>query len=129
MCIRDSVYTTLHSNSVAETIRRLVITFPTEERQSRTVDIIETVRLVISQRLVNTIDNKRVALREYLVFNESIRDFLLTVDLLNITHAIRQLVREQGQTIETDAKQKFEAGIIAERQYKFIVEESRREDK
>ena len=44
------VYTTLHSNGVAETIRRLVITFPPEERQGRTIDIIETVRLVISQR-------------------------------------------------------------------------------
>ncbi len=35
------VYTTLHSNSVAETIRRLVVTFPAEERQGRTIDIME----------------------------------------------------------------------------------------
>ena len=66
------VYTTLHSNNVAETIRRLVITFPAEERQGRTIDIIETVRLIISQRLLPTIDGKRVALREYLIFDEKI---------------------------------------------------------
>lgn len=123
------VYTTLHSNGVAETMRRLVITFPPEERQGRTIDIIETVRLVISQRLVPTVDGKRVALREYLVFDEKIRDILLETDILNITNVVRNLVREHGRTIEADAKEKFEAGIISERQYKIIAEQVKREEK
>jgi defect-in-organelle-trafficking protein DotB len=123
------VYTTLHSNGVAETIRRLVVTFPAEERQGRTVDIIETVRLVISQRLVPTVDGKRVALREYLIFDEKIRDTLLETDILNITNVVRKLVREHGQTMEADAKQKFNAGIISERQYNLIAEQAKREEK
>lgn len=123
------VYTTLHSNSVAETMRRLVITFPPEERQGRTIDIIETVRLVISQRLVPTLDGKRVALREYLVFNEDIRDILLDTDILNITSVIRKLVREHGRTIESDAHEKFKEGIISERQYFLISEQAKREEK
>lgn len=123
------VYTTLHSNGVAETIRRLVVTFPSEERQGRTVDIIETVRLVISQRLVPTVDGKRVALREYLIFDEKIRDILLETDILNITNVVRKLVREHGQTMEADAKQKFEAGMITERQYNVIAEQAKREEK
>lgn len=123
------VYTTLHSNGVAETIRRLVTTFPSEERQSRTIDIIETVRLIVSQRLVPTVDGKRVALREYLVFSEDIRDTLLETDILNITAVVRKLVREKGQTIEFDARQKFEAGLIAERIYNVIAEQAKREDK
>ncbi|HTM63590.1 MAG TPA: Dot/Icm type IV secretion system ATPase DotB [Gammaproteobacteria bacterium] len=123
------VYTTLHSNSVAETMRRLVITFPAEERQGRTIDIIETVRLIISQRLVPTVDGKRVALREYLVFDEKIRDILLETDILALTNVVRKLVREHGRTIEVDAREKFEAGIISERQYKVIAEQSKREDK
>lgn len=123
------VYTTLHSNSVAETIRRLVITFPAEERQGRTIDIIETVRLVISQRLAPTVDGKRVALREYLVFDEKIRDILLETDILNITNVVRKLVREYGRTIEADAREKFTAGIISERQYRIIAEQAKREEK
>lgn len=123
------VYTTLHSNGVAETMRRLVITFPPEERQGRTIDIIETVRLIISQRLVPTVDGKRVALREYLVFDEKIRDILLETDILNITNVVRKLVREHGRTIEADAKEKFDAGIITERQYKIIAEQAKREEK
>ena len=123
------VYTTLHSNSVAETIRRLVITFPPEERQGRTIDIIETVRLVISQRLIPTVDGKRVALREYLVFDEKIRDILLDTDVLNITNVVRKLVREHGRTIEADAHDKFKAGVITERQYRIVAEQAKREAK
>lgn len=123
------VYTTLHSNGVAETIRRLVVTFPAEERQGRTIDIIETVRLVISQRLVPTVDGKRVALREYLIFDEKIRDILLETDITNITNAVRKLVREFGQTMEKDASDKFAAGVITERQYNLIVEQTKREEK
>ena len=123
------VYTTLHSNGVAETMRRLVITFPPEERQGRTIDIIETVRLIISQRLLPTVDGKRVALREYLVFDEKIRDILLETDILNITNVVRKLVREYGRTIVDDAKEKFEAGIIAERYYRVIAEQAKREEK
>src|SRR3990167_7568288 len=117
------VYTTLHSNSVAETMRRLVITFPAEERQGRTIDIIETVRLVISQRLVPTVDGKRVALREYLIFNEKIRDQLLSVDPEMATSVTRRLVKEYGQTMEVDARAKFEEGIISERDYRVRSEE------
>lgn len=123
------VYTTLHSNSVAETIRRLVITFPAEERQGRTIDIIETVRLVISQRLVPTVDGTRVALREYLVFDEKVRDILLETDILNITNVVRKLVRENGLTMAKDAEDKFNQGIISERLFRIITEQAKREEK
>lgn len=123
------VYTTLHSNGVAETMRRLVITFPPEERQGRTIDIIETIRLVVSQRLVPTVDGKRVALREYLVFDEKVRDILLEVDPNDVTGRVRKLVREFGQPIEVDAKEKLDAGLITERQYGIIAEQSVRDDK
>jgi defect-in-organelle-trafficking protein DotB len=122
------VYTTLHSNGVAETMRRLVMTFPSEERQGRTIDIIETIRVVISQRLVPTIDGKRVALREYLIFNEKVRDALLEVESVNITAAVRAMVRSQGQTMAADAKKKFDDGLITERTYRVIAELEKRED-
>lgn len=123
------VYTTLHSNGVAETVRRLVTTFPAEERLGRTIDIIETLRLIVSQRLIPTVDDKRVALREYLVFDESVRDVLLETDPINVTAVTRKLVREKGRTMDTDAKEKFDAGIISERNYHIIAEQAKREDK
>lgn len=115
------VYTTLHSNGVAETIRRLVTSFPADERHGRSIDILETIRLAIWQKLVPSTDGMRVALREYLVFDNKIRDMLLDVDPENITAATRRLVKEYGQPMEMDARQKFEAGVIAEREYKLIT--------
>jgi defect-in-organelle-trafficking protein DotB len=123
------VYTTLHSNGVAETMRRLVMTFPSDERQGRTIDIIETIRVVISQRLVPTLDGKRVALREYLIFDEKVRDALLEVEPTEITAAVRNMTRLKGKTMAADAKEKFEAGIITERNYRLIAELEKREDK
>jgi defect in organelle trafficking protein DotB len=121
------VYTTLHTSGVAETMRRLVTSFSGEERLGRTIDILETIRLCIWQKLVPTVDNKRVALREFLVFDEAVRDRLLESDPNEVTATTRKLVRERGQLMTTDAKEKFEQGIISERTYKLILAGTREE--
>ncbi|MCA0402524.1 MAG: Dot/Icm type IV secretion system ATPase DotB [Proteobacteria bacterium] len=115
------VYTTLHTSGVAETMRRLVTSFAGEERLGRTIDILETIRLCIWQKLVPTVDGKRVALREYLVFDEEVRDALLDGDPNDVTSSTRKLVRQKGQLMTVDAKNKFDQGIISERTYKLII--------
>jgi len=122
------VYTTLHTSGVAETMRRLVTSFSGEERLGRTIDILETIRLCIWQKLVPTVDDKRVALREYLVFNEEIRDLLLESDPNDVTATTRRLVREKGRLMTTDAEEKFNEGIISERVYKVIIAGSKQQD-
>lgn len=114
------VYTTLHTTGVSETIRRLVGNFPPEERHGRSIDIVETLRLIIWQKLVPTVDGKQVALREYLIFDEDIRDKLLESDPDNITTVTRKLLHEYGQPMIIDAKAKFAAGIIPEHIYKIL---------
>lgn len=115
------VYTTLHSNGVAETLRRLVNSFPAEEAKARMIDIIETIRVIIWQQLVPSTDEKRVALREFLVFDEKLRDFLLDSKLNNISATTRHLLKEHGQPMSVDAKKKFDAGLISERVYKRLI--------
>lgn len=122
------VYTTLHTTGVAETIRRLVTSFPAEERRGRTIDILETIRLCIWQKLVPTVDGKRTALREYLVFDEEVRDKLLDVDPTEITSATRRALRESGQTMLVDAEKQFNAGIIDERTFKLIASSYKDQD-
>ncbi|MCH9756186.1 MAG: Dot/Icm type IV secretion system ATPase DotB [Gammaproteobacteria bacterium] len=115
------VYTTLHTSGVAETMRRLVTSFSGEERLGRTIDILETIRLCIWQKLVPTVDGKRVPLREYLIFDEEARDTLLESDPNEVTRVTRKLVRQRGQLMTVDAQNKLDAGIIDERTYKLIV--------
>ena len=123
------VYTTLHSNGVAEAIRRLVTSFPADERHGRTIDILETIRLAIWQKLVPTVDGKRVALREYLIFNDEVRDILLESTPENITAATRKLVKERGQPMEVDARKRFDEGMISMREYKILLAGSKNADK
>ena len=115
------LYTTLHSNGVAETLRRLVNSFPRDESQARMIDIIETIRVVIWQQLVPSIEGKRVALREFLIFNDQLRDQLLDSKLENISAVTRRLLQQYGQPMSVDATKKFSAGIISEREYKRLM--------
>ena len=121
------VYTTLHTSGVAETMRRLVTSFAGEERLGRTIDILETIRLCVWQKLVPTVDGKRTPLREYLVFDEETRDILLESNPNEITSITRKMVREKGQLMTKDAQEKFEQGIISERVYKLIVAGSKQQ--
>ena len=114
------VYTTLHTNGVPETIRRLVGSFPPDERRGRTIDIIETLRVIIWQRLVPTTDGKRTPLREYLVFDDQIRNDLLTVDPERVTEQTRKVLYKHGQTMFDDAHAKFKDGIIEAKIFKGI---------
>jgi defect-in-organelle-trafficking protein DotB len=123
------VYTTLHSNGVADCVRRMISTFPAEERHGRALDILETLRMVIWQKLVPTIDMKRVALREYLVFNEEVRDILVNTEVEMLAAKTRILLKERGQPMIVDAKRKFDAGIISERTYKLMEAGSKNADR
>lgn len=123
------VYTTLHTNGVAETIRRLVGSFPIDERLGRTIDIIETLRLIIWQKLVPSTDGRRIALREYLVFDENIRDQLLNTDPEKVTATTRELLKKYGQPMIKDATEKYEQGLIADREYNLLSASSRNADR
>jgi defect-in-organelle-trafficking protein DotB len=114
------VYTTLHSNGVAEVMRRLITTFPTDERHGRAMDIIETVRLIIWQRLVPTVDGKRTPLREFLIFDDTVRDILLESPLEEVTATTRRLLKEYGQPLLVDAERKFAEGLIDERLFRYL---------
>ena len=77
-------------------------------------------RLIIWQRLVPSVDGKRVALREFLVFKEEIRDLLLDSASEQITAAVRCLVAEHGQGHADRCGSKFKAILISERLYKIL---------
>lgn len=114
------VYTTLHSNGVSDAVRRMISTFPADERHGRALDILETLRLVVWQKLAPSTDGKRIALREYLVFDQEVRDILIDTSVEQLAAKTRLLLKERGQPMSIDAQRKFEAGILPEREYRII---------
>lgn len=114
-------YSTVHSNGVADTIRRMVNTFPQGEQNARAYDIITSVRLVVSQMLVHSTDGKRVALREYLVFDDDVVDEILQGGLDRLTMNCRNAVKTRGRSFHADATAKFRAGLIDKKTYNDVV--------
>lgn len=110
-----TVYTTLHADSVPGTFYRAVNMFPSEERSTRMYEIAEAMRMIVVQKLVRRIDKPgRVALREFLVFDENIRAAIRnTTSLKDAVSTVASFLDRRGQTMLADATAKAQAGLIS----------------
>ena len=110
------VYATVHAINVAAVVRRLISRFPEGERATAIFDIVETSRFIMAQRLVRTRAGGRVAAREYLVFDEYVREQLLDLDQMGkVTQRVKQLVEERGHSFRKEAARLLDAGVIDEK--------------
>lgn len=116
-----AVYSTVHTNSVAETISRMVREFPQDERDGMAATLISAMRLIVHQRLFRSSDGKRIALREYLVFDDEVRRRLVEVPLEKLIMAVEGLVQERGQPIMAAARRELEAGRLDEQAYRQLA--------
>ena len=105
---------TVHTGSVSATYRRLIASFPRDGRDAIAIDIIENLRLVVFQRLANSLDGKRIALREWLVFDEDVRKELMDTPTERVPSRIDEMVAGRKQSIRDAANRAFEAGLIDE---------------
>jgi defect-in-organelle-trafficking protein DotB len=107
------VYTTVHSNGVADTMRRMVTIFPFAERDGRLFDLLESVKVIVWQALVPMPNGKRTPLREYFIISSEARDALIDTRPEQLVSKIRSLLPKYGKSIAQDAEEKFKAGIIS----------------
>ncbi|MGB3247093.1 MAG: ATPase, T2SS/T4P/T4SS family, partial [Sulfitobacter sp.] len=114
------VNTTTHAGSIAETLRRMAFLFPPEEQEARSFDLMTSLNLIIWQRLVKTADgNGRVALREYLVFDQTVRDRFLSVHPLEWGNVVKQVFSDScsnpkliARTMAQSAEQLVQRKIV-----------------
>lgn len=112
-----AVYTTTHTTGVAATVRRMISSFEPEERAERSYALMETLRMVVTQSLVPKIGGGRVGVREWMVFNDLVREKLLDMDYNQWTVEIQRMIPSYGQTLNKSATLLFEAGTIERRWY------------
>lgn len=104
---------TVHATKVKSIFRRLISRFPESERPTAIFDVIDSVKFMLAQRLVPSINGKLVAAREYLAFDESMRDELLNLtDMGRVTDRLNQLVMTKGHSFEAEAKRLMDLGLI-----------------
>jgi defect-in-organelle-trafficking protein DotB len=87
------------------------------------------VRLIIWQRLVPTKEGGRTPLREFLVFDDTIRDILLESPVEQVTATTRKLLKQHGQPLLIDAERKFKEGLIEERLFHYLQLSEQNADK
>lgn len=105
---------TMHTNGVPSTMRRMVGGFPSEQRDSSFIDIMENIRLIVNQRLVPSRDGRRVALREYLVFDAQIKNKIYSVPIERAPMMTRQMMVQYGKPLIRSAEERYQDGLIDE---------------
>ncbi|MEQ1968070.1 plasmid transfer ATPase TraJ [Xenorhabdus nematophila] len=96
-------YGTMHTKSCADTIARVIQEFPTEEQSSVAADLLNTLHVVIVQNLLRTTDGKRIAVREYIVFDLEIKREMQNMPYQSWGNFIRQYLEDRKGTIADKA--------------------------
>jgi defect-in-organelle-trafficking protein DotB len=115
------VYSTLHTVGVAASVRRMVSVFEPTERTERSYALMETLRMVVTQALVPRVGGGRIGLREFLVFDDNVREQLLDMPLEKWTTETQRFLVRYGRTMEQSANEAFKAGQINRRTYLLLT--------
>jgi len=104
---------TLHANSANQALDRIINFFPEERHSQLLMDISLNIRAFISQRLIPTVDGKRVAAIEILIGTPMVQDLIMKGDI----HALKEIMEkseEQGmQTFDSHLYKLYQAGRIS----------------
>jgi len=117
-----TVYTTTHTVGVAATIRRMISSFEPDERSERAYALMETMRLICTQALVPKIGGGRLGVREWMLFDDRVREKLLDMDYNMWSPEIQRMIDQYGQTMEKSATDAFEANLIERRAYLMLTQ-------
>lgn len=101
------VLSTLHTSSAVESIDRIVAEVPTGEQERVRFRLADTLRCVISQKLVPTLKGDRILAKEILLMNPSVRSAILNNNIGEIYQMISQGLKDGMRTIEQDLVKLF----------------------
>ena len=91
---------TLHANNANQAMERVINLFPQELHKQLFLDLSLNIRSVISQRLVQGVDSKRVAAIEIMISTPHISDLILKGDIYDIKEAMEQSGAKGMQTFD-----------------------------
>lgn len=106
--------TTVHANNVPLTFQRIASLCPADERENSISAMAQSLRLVINQRLCQTVDGRRTALREFLAIDSTLRNKFLVTDPREWPALTQRAVAEQGQSYAMAIDRALSEGLITE---------------
>lgn len=116
-----ATYTTVHTNSVAETVRRIVNKFRQEERSYVLTSLLGNLRVIIYQMLVPRADGQgRVAVREWLPISKTFRREVMGADLASMDQLFHEEIYRNGQPLIPYAEGLLREGLIDEDTFRSV---------
>ncbi len=109
--------TTIHANSISQIVTRMVDLASTEAKSDSDIKrVLESIGVAVFQKLMPTksIDGKkggRVAIREYLVFTNKVRQHLID-NIQHLSQATQYCVENYGRSFEQHKLELIQSGVI-----------------
>lgn len=109
------VFGTLHTNSVARTVHRIVNSFPADEQDAVRGVLGDSLRAVIAQQLLPRVDGGRVAAVEFFLGSPASANIIRDGRTSQLTTLIQTGVKEGMIEMDQSIRALYEAGIVSAR--------------
>jgi twitching motility protein PilT len=107
------VFGTIHSNSAAKTIDRIIDVFPSDDKEMVRAMLSNSLQAVVTQTLLKRADGKgRVAAHEVLLGTNAVRNLIRENQIAQIYSMIQVGIRAGMQTMDDAVKALRDKGII-----------------
>jgi twitching motility protein PilT len=107
------VFSTLHTNSAAETVERIIDVFPVHQQRQIRIQLAESLQGVVSQILLPNIDQtKRVPAVEIMLATPAIRNIIREERIHMISETIQSSQQHGMQTMDQSLRQLYHNHII-----------------
>lgn len=104
---------TLHANNSNQALDRIINFFPEERHNQLLLDLSLNLKAFVSQRLVPTIEGKRVAAIEILLTSQLVRDLILKGEVHDIKEAMEKSENIGMQTFDSHLMRLYKEGVIS----------------
>ena len=104
---------TLHANNAPETLDRIINMFPHDQHSQVLMDLSQYLRAVISQRLVRSKDNKRVAAVEVMLNTPFLAEKILKGDISEVKEAFTSTSEPGMQSFDEALFSLFRRGVVS----------------
>lgn len=105
-------FTTLHTSSAIDSIHRIVAEFPSEEQERIRNRLADVLSVIISQKLIPSVDNKLIMTREILSVDPSVQAAIRNKNIGEIYQMMVEGKRYGMCTLEQDLHELFRKGLI-----------------
>jgi len=113
------VFATLHTNSAAKTVDRIIDVFPTGEKDMARSLPSESLRAVIAQTLLKKIDGGRIAAHEIMIGTPAVRNLIREGKAAQLYSSIQTGQAFGMQTLDQDLQSLLQKGLITRQEARF----------